>query len=207
MSFQAGYQTWTAPSADHPQPQRLFDLSAYHKPRNGACFNCDAELTKAAIATSLSKIARLTSRSMQWLWLPIITVQPRLQRTQAESVNKTKLGIYISRQKYMIKNRVFVPKTHTGALIALINQTRKAPGLTLVPWQSGRCLTRDATVVDTFVSSYVASTSSTPGAAAEAAATRKLSKYSTISQTHFHSGCFGNHGTYQRRMSTLLVRT
>ena len=38
--------------------------------------------------------------------------------------------------------------------------------------------------MDTFASSYVASTSSTLGVAAEAAATRKLSKYSTISQTH-----------------------
>ena len=38
--------------------------------------------------------------------------------------------------------------------------------------------------MDTFASSYFASTSSTPGAAAEAAATRKLSRYSTISQTH-----------------------
>ena len=50
--------------------------------------------------------------------------------------------------------------------------------------ESKRCLTWDATVVDTFASSYVASTSSTPGAAAETAATRKLSKYSAVSQTH-----------------------
>ena len=39
----------------------------------------------------------------------------------------------------------------------------------------------------------------------EAAAMRKLSKYSTISQTHFHPGCFVNHETYQRRRSTLHV--
>ena len=38
--------------------------------------------------------------------------------------------------------------------------------------------------MDTFASSYVSSTSSTPGAAAEAAVKRKLSKCSTISQTH-----------------------
>ena len=61
---------------------------------------------------------------------------------------------------------------------------KRPDGLTLVPWQSGQCLTWDTTVVDTFASSYVASTSSTPGAAAEAAATRKLSKYSTSRQIH-----------------------
>ena len=59
----------------------------------------------------------------------------------------------------------------------------RADGLTLVPWQNGHCLTWGATAVDTFTSFYVAFTSSTPGATAEAAATRKLSKYSTISQT------------------------
>ena len=67
----------------------------------------------------------------------------------------------------------------------LLRRDDKRPDdLTLVPRQSGRCLTWDAAVVDIFASSYVASTSSTPGAAAEAAATRKLSIYSTISQTH-----------------------
>ena len=57
-------------------------------------------------------------------------------------------------------------------------------GLSLVPWQSRRRLTWDAAVVDTFASSYISSTSTTPGGAAEAAATRKSSKYSSINQTH-----------------------
>ena len=61
---------------------------------------------------------------------------------------------------------------------------KRPDDLTMVPWQSGRCLTWDASVVDTFASSYVSSTSSTPGGSAEAAAKRTLSEYFTISQTH-----------------------
>ena len=56
-------------------------------------------------------------------------------------------------------------------------------GFTLVLGRADDALTWGATVVDTFASSYISSTSSTPGGAAEAAATRKLSKYSTISQS------------------------
>ena len=57
---------------------------------------------------------------------------------------------------------------------------KKPDGLTLIPWQAGRCLTWDATVADTLAASYSAINSSSAGAAAEAAATRKRSKYATI---------------------------
>ena len=106
--------------------------------------------------------------------------------------------------RYLRRSDIPATKEPTGFLRG---DGKRPDGLTLVPWKSGRCIIWDATVVNTFASSYVASTSSTPGTAAEAAARRKLSKYSKISQTHFHSGCFGNHWTYQRRRSTLLVRT
>ena len=53
-----------------------------------------------------------------------------------------------------------------------------------MPWQSGRSLTWDVTVVDTLASSYTTTTSVTPCEAAEAAATRKRAKYAEIVQWH-----------------------
>ena len=57
-------------------------------------------------------------------------------------------------------------------------------GLTLVPWQGGRCLTWDATIVDTLAVSYVQIGSNASARAANAAAARKHAKYDTISATH-----------------------
>jgi hypothetical protein len=54
----------------------------------------------------------------------------------------------------------------------------------LVPWQGGRCLTWDATIVDTLAASYLNDTSSVAGSASEAAATRKETKYSSIAASH-----------------------
>ena len=54
-----------------------------------------------------------------------------------------------------------VPSTKESA--GLLRGDGKRPnGLTLVPWQSGRSLTWDVTVVDTLASSYTPSTSVTP---------------------------------------------
>ena len=61
---------------------------------------------------------------------------------------------------------------------------KRPDGLTLIPWQNGRCLTWDATVVDSLAPSYLSSTSSLPGSAAEAEAVRKRSKYAAITLTH-----------------------
>ena len=67
----------------------------------------------------------------------------------------------------------------------LLRDDGKRPdGLTLVPWQNGRCLTWNATVVDSLAPPYLSATSSLPGSAAEAAATRKRSKYAAITLTH-----------------------
>jgi len=46
-----------------------------------------------------------------------------------------------------------------------------------VPWQSGRALTWDVTVVTTLADSYVPASSVTAAAAAEAAASMKEAKY------------------------------
>jgi hypothetical protein len=57
-------------------------------------------------------------------------------------------------------------------------------GLTLVPWQEGHSITRDVTVADTLTESYLANTSVTAGAAAEAAAERKTAKYTALSHQY-----------------------
>ena len=61
---------------------------------------------------------------------------------------------------------------------------KRPDGLTLVPWQAGKCLTWDATVVDTLASSYVSVTATRVGGAADTAAERKSLKYASITNTH-----------------------
>ena len=56
-----------------------------------------------------------------------------------------------------------------------------------MPWQGGRgrrCLTWDATIVDTLAVSYVQNGSTASAGAANSAAARKHAKYDTISATH-----------------------
>ena len=57
-------------------------------------------------------------------------------------------------------------------------------GLTLLPWQGGRCLAWDATVVDTLAPSYVAISAQVTSSAAQAAAERKVSKYAGLPASH-----------------------
>jgi len=54
----------------------------------------------------------------------------------------------------------------------------------LIPWQGGRSATWDVTVTDTLAESYLASTSTVAGGAAEAAADRKEQKYMALMGTH-----------------------
>ena len=63
----------------------------------------------------------------------------------------------------------------------LVLRSGKRPdGVTLVPFARGRCVTWDVTVVDTVAASYVALTSSSAGAAARAAESRKRRKYEEL---------------------------
>ena len=79
--------------------------------------------------------------------------------------------------------RADIPSTKEPT--GLLRSDGKRPdGLTLVPWQAGKCLTWDATVVDTLTSSYVSVTATRVGGAADAAAERKSFKYASITNTH-----------------------
>jgi hypothetical protein len=61
---------------------------------------------------------------------------------------------------------------------------KRPDGLTQIPWQGGRCLTWDVTVTDTLAESYLATTSTVAGGAAEGAASRKEQKYQALTGTH-----------------------
>jgi len=60
-------------------------------------------------------------------------------------------------------------------------------GLTQTPWQGGRCMTWDVTVTDMLAESYLASTSTVAGGAAEGAASRKEAKYQALASMHILS--------------------
>ena len=79
--------------------------------------------------------------------------------------------------------RTDIPSTKKPT--GLLRGDGKRPGgLTLVSWQAGKCLTWDATVVDTLASSYVSVTATRVGGAADATAERKSLKYASITNTH-----------------------
>jgi len=63
---------------------------------------------------------------------------------------------------------------------------KRPDGLILVPWQSGKPLTWDVTVVHTLAlaDSYVSQTLPSVEAAAELAASRKSAKYADLLQSH-----------------------
>jgi hypothetical protein len=84
---------------------------------------------------------------------------------------------------YRALRRADIPAVKEPA--GLVRSDGKRPdGLTLVPWQGGRSLTWDGTIVDTFAASYLDATSSAAGGACEAAAIKKRAKYATITASH-----------------------
>ena len=64
---------------------------------------------------------------------------------------------------------------------------KRPDGLTLVPWQSGRSLVWDVTVVCPLAGSYVASAAREATSVAELAATKKEDKYSGIAADYLYS--------------------
>ena len=72
---------------------------------------------------------------------------------------------------------------------------KRPDGLSLIPWQDGRCVTWDVTVTDTVAASYLNNTASCAGSAAEAAASRKEDKYAEIAvRYHFFPLAFETFG-------------
>ncbi|KAJ2939808.1 hypothetical protein O0L34_g18001 [Tuta absoluta] len=76
---------------------------------------------------------------------------------------------------------------------------KRPDGLTLVPWQKGKCLLWDATCVSTFAASHLSRTKKSAGAAAEFAADKKRAKYSTLGENYYFvplafetTGCWGS---------------
>ena len=66
----------------------------------------------------------------------------------------------------------------------LRDDEKRPDGLILVLWQAGKCLTWDATVVDTLAWSYVSVTATRVGGVADATAERKSLKYASITNKH-----------------------
>ena len=81
-----------------------------------------------------------------------------------------------------------VVKELNGLLIA---DNKRPDGLTLLPWQEGKPLAWDVTVICPLAVSYVSGY--TPGAAAELAASRKCEKYANLPNSYiFQPIAFGN---------------
>ena len=57
---------------------------------------------------------------------------------------------------------------------------KRPGGLTLIPWQSGKSLVWDVTVVCPLADSYVASAAREAGSVAELAASKKMDKYTSL---------------------------
>jgi len=77
------------------------------------------------------------------------------------------------------KNDASIPATNEPP--GLVRQDGKRPDwLTLIPWQGGKSLAWDVTVVSTLAQSYVDRAATGVGMVAELAAERKSMKYSNL---------------------------
>ena len=82
---------------------------------------------------------------------------------------------------YRALNRAKVPSVKEPTGLTRLDGKRP-DGLTLIPWRSGRCLTWDVTIADTFT--YIQKTSLAQGGAADIAAARKIEKYTDLARTY-----------------------
>src|SRR6218665_1963003 len=61
---------------------------------------------------------------------------------------------------------------------------KRPDGLTLIPWRGSRSLVWDATIIDMVAPSYLHATKAVAVAAAELAATRRITKYDHLLESH-----------------------
>jgi Reverse transcriptase (RNA-dependent DNA polymerase) len=61
---------------------------------------------------------------------------------------------------------------------------KRPDGLTLIPWQTGKCVTWDVTVADTMAQSYISASSKSAGGAANLASIRKEGKYADLTKNY-----------------------
>jgi hypothetical protein len=102
-------------------------------------------------------------------------------------------------------NRAAIPATKEPA--GLLRSDGKRPdGLSLVPWREGRCLVWDVTVADTTAASYLQSTSTSAGSAAESAAVRKSAKYAELARRYeFMPVAVESHGPFSKTALSFLA--
>ena len=62
---------------------------------------------------------------------------------------------------------------------------KRPDGTTLIPWKRGRMLLWDATVVDTFATSYIKKTSMNAGSAAKLVENKKVQKYQSLLSEYY----------------------
>jgi hypothetical protein len=94
-----------------------------------------------------------------------------------------------------------VTKEPTGLSIS---DNKRPDGLTLLPWQEGKPLAWDVTVICPLAQSYVAKYS-TPGAAAELAASRKSEKYCSLPNSYlFQPIALENLGAINESATSLI---
>ena len=80
-------------------------------------------------------------------------------------------------------SRAGVPSTKEPSGLSRTDGKRP-DGITLIPWQAGRSLIWDVTIVDSLATSYLPITSQQAGGAAESASDRKETKYSELARTN-----------------------
>jgi hypothetical protein len=69
--------------------------------------------------------------------------------------------------------------------VGLLRSDGKRPdGLSLIPWQAGKSVIWDATVINTLADSYLDTSASGPGGTAEIASNRKEIKYAELTTSH-----------------------
>ena len=108
----------------------------------------------------------------------------RCERTQVRITPRTVVFIATTAASRIARHQAIndvIARAITAAGVPVIKEPvglarldgKRPDGLTLIPWQGGKPLTWDVTVVSTLADSYLYSTSHSAGGAAETASNRK----------------------------------